>query len=92
MYLNGLGVTEDTSRAAELYKLSADQGFVEGQSNLATMYELGTGVTKEFNKVLEFYLLAAEQGDEYANERLVYQTLTWIHVKYKCSQGKRYSL
>lgn len=48
MYLIGIGVTEDHSKAYSLYKQSADAEDVGGIGGLGVCYENGIGVQKTF--------------------------------------------
>jgi TPR repeat protein len=63
MYLNGEGVSTDTSRAAQLYQMAADQGYTAGLLNLALMHAYGVGFKRDKNKAASLLRLAAEQGD-----------------------------
>jgi TPR repeat protein len=62
LYLKGNGVTEDQKRAAELYKLAADQGHHIAQYNLAGMYQKGKGVTESDTLAFKYAKLCADQG------------------------------
>ncbi|SVD65759.1 uncharacterized protein METZ01_LOCUS418613, partial [marine metagenome] len=43
--------------------LSANQGYLDAQHNLAEMYENGKGVKKNLEKAYEYYLSAARKGN-----------------------------
>jgi len=43
-YLNGIGVSLDSSKAIQYYHSAADKGYVMAQYNLAICYEIGKGV------------------------------------------------
>ena len=45
-----------------LYRLAAEQGHVEAQYNLGTMFEAGRGVAQDDAEAAKWYGLAAEQG------------------------------
>ncbi|EGB11459.1 hypothetical protein AURANDRAFT_21291, partial [Aureococcus anophagefferens] len=51
--------------AFRYYALSADQGFTEGENNLACCYRYGEG-TESSKKAAKLYLRAAELGEVYA--------------------------
>ncbi len=55
MTYNGDGVTKDLSKAATLYKKSADMGNVRAAHYFATMCERGQGVPKDIKKAVEYY-------------------------------------
>jgi hypothetical protein len=57
-YYNGMGVTQDLKKAAELYQQAADQGSTEGRYNLAWCYEYGEGVVKDLKKAVDLYRVA----------------------------------
>ena len=46
MHFSGLGVSQNDTKAATWYRLSAEQGFAKGQSSLGYMYEFGRGVVQ----------------------------------------------
>lgn len=62
-YDEGEGVDQDSAKAFEWYRKSAEQGFVGAQYSLGVMYENGKGVKKDFFKASEWYCKAAGQGD-----------------------------
>ena len=70
LYEQGLGVSADPLKAADLYEKAADQGNASAQSNLGGSYETGKGRTKDFSKALELYQKAANQGHTYAEASL----------------------
>ena len=43
-YENGQGVLQDYKEAEKWYRLSADQGFADAQTNLGVKYDKGQGV------------------------------------------------
>jgi len=45
-----------------LYRLAADQGYVDAQVYLGSMYELGLGVTQDYTEATRLYRLAVDQG------------------------------
>ena len=60
MYANGMGVPQDYEEAVRLYRLAADQGDAEAQSNLGWMYEKDQ-VFLRMIRLWLFYKLAADQ-------------------------------
>lgn len=71
-YRAGTGVPEDPVAAARWYRLSAEQGFVGAQNNLAALLEEGLGVAKDEKEAARWYQAAAEQGDEHAQHSLAH--------------------
>jgi TPR repeat protein len=70
MYYNGQGVSQDYSKAAHYYKLSADQGDADAQNNLALMYYYERGVKQDYKEASKYYKLAADQGNAQAQNSL----------------------
>ena len=54
--------TFDFEKAFSWISLSANQGYLDAQHNLAEMYENGKGVSKNLEKAYEYYLIAARKG------------------------------
>jgi hypothetical protein len=52
---------QDFKRAAELYALSAQQGYARAEDNLGLLYYNGKGVPKDFTKAAELFRKAAYQ-------------------------------
>ena len=63
MYENGTGVKQSNEKAAELYKLAADQGSSDAQYNLGVMYENGHGIEQSYKMARQWFTKAAEGGD-----------------------------
>jgi TPR repeat protein len=53
----GYGVDKDFVRAAEYYRLSAEQGNADGQFNFGVCLENGSGVDKDLIRAAEYYRL-----------------------------------
>ena len=51
----------DFDKAFSWLNLSAKQGYLDAQHNLAEMYETGKGVDKNLKKAYEYYLMAARK-------------------------------
>ena len=61
MYGLGHGVPQDYTEAAKWYRLAAEQGYADAQSNLGIMYGRGLGVPQDYVEAVRWYLAAAEQ-------------------------------
>jgi TPR repeat protein len=70
MHQNGQGVPQDYTEAARWYRLAADQGLADAQSNLGQMYTLGNGVPQDYVEAARLYKLAADQGNASAQMSL----------------------
>lgn len=81
-YLQGrCGVKQNTKIAAYFFKLAADQGNMEGQFCLATLYATGDGVKLDQMEGLRLMRLAAAQGHKEARQilpMLEMQTMTGV--------------
>ena len=58
----GLGVAQDYAEAVKWYRLAAEQGLVEAQSNLGRMYYYGLGVAQDFVTAHMWANIAAASG------------------------------
>src|SRR5690606_25180928 len=65
LYLSGLGVTRDPAKAAELYRLAADES-AEGAFKLAELHLEGLGVARDPVAAVAWYRTAAALGHETA--------------------------
>jgi TPR repeat protein len=70
MYLEGLGVGKDETRAISWFHRAADQGAASGQIALAEAYVQGSGVMKDDVEAVKWYRKAAEQGNAHAQRVL----------------------
>ena len=59
---------EEMSPSAKRYRLAAEQGDAEAQSNLGNRYANGTGVPQDYVQAYMWFNLAAAQGDEGARD------------------------
>ena len=75
LHLLGLGVIQDVEVGARWAEKSANQGYVEGLSLLAALYERGVGVTKDWAKSIQLRKRAAETGDALAQYNLAVKYL-----------------
>ncbi|KAI9205530.1 uncharacterized protein BJ171DRAFT_567310 [Polychytrium aggregatum] len=67
---NGYGTAEDVAKAAEWYRLSADQGNRYGQSCLGVDYLDGRGVAKDMDTAIVWLRKSADQGHPWAIDHL----------------------
>ena len=65
MYDDGDGVPKDYKKAAQLFRLAAEQGDAESQNELGDMYYYGDGVPLDHNEAVKWFRLSAEKGDAY---------------------------
>ena len=63
MHEEGLGVTKDAARAAELYRQASEKGDGWAQNQLGWFCEDGIGVKKDLAEAARWYTKAAEQGE-----------------------------
>jgi TPR repeat protein len=59
MYKKGDGVTQDYRTTLKWYRLAAEQGILDAQTNLGAMYDNGQGVTKDHKVAVKWFRLAA---------------------------------
>jgi len=64
MYDNGQGVIQDYKEAVKWYRLAAEQGYAEAQTNLGFMYERGQGVLQDNATAHMWYNIGAANGNE----------------------------
>ena len=62
-YSTGDGVSQDWSKANELYLRAGELGCAEGYCNLGFSYDKGRGMEMDKKKARHFYELAAMNGD-----------------------------
>lgn len=70
MPLPEMPVVRDEKKAAELYRQSAEAGYVTAQFALGECYEKGTGVKKNKNEAKAWYGKAAAQGHLQAQDKI----------------------
>jgi TPR repeat protein len=82
MYTSGLGVPVDQAEAVRLYRLAAEQGLANAQTNLGLMYANGWGVRRDWVLAHMWSNLAAVQGLELAqeNKNLFEQRMTRAQI------------
>jgi TPR repeat protein len=65
-YYEGKGVPQDHTDAVKWWRLAADQGHANAQSNLGGMYKNGRGVPQDHTEAVNLFRLAADQGNAVA--------------------------
>ncbi len=70
LYLNGLGVSQDTREAVRYLTESSNKNYDMAQSLLAFLYDEGHVVPQDKAKAMELYKLASEQNNASANLNL----------------------
>jgi len=68
MYSKGRGVDKDDKEAVTWLRLSAEQGVVLAQNNLAVMYYNGEGITQDDIYAYMWWNIAAANGESRAQE------------------------
>ncbi|MDA8703384.1 sel1 repeat family protein, partial [Pseudomonadales bacterium] len=66
----------DDKEAVKWYRLAAEQGITNAQTNLALMYDNGEGVIEDDKEAVKWYRLAAEQGNAKAQSNLAFMHAT----------------
>ena len=95
-FLRGVDADQrkDYKEAVRLYRLSAEQGDVEAQYNLALKYDNGQGVPQDYKEAVKWFRLSAEQdyvnaqynlGLMYANGQGVLQDYALAHMWFNLS-------
>ena len=64
-YYDGKGVPVDKEKALLLFEQAAQQGHVEAQVIVGSLYERGDGTDVDYQKALYWYEKAAEQGHDH---------------------------
>ena len=60
------GVARDDTEAATWFRKAAEQGVVEAQADLGSMYHEGEGVARDYFEAATWLRKAAEQGNAWA--------------------------
>ena len=71
-------------KAAEVYRSLAEQGYIEAQLILGSMYDVGLGVPQDYMEAVRWYRLAAERGSASAQSKLgsMYDIGLGVHQDY----------
>jgi len=64
MYLKGQGVLKNDKTAVKWFRLAAEQGNAQAQSNLGVMYFKGQGVVQDYVRAHMWSNIAASQGSK----------------------------
>lgn len=59
MYLRGVGVSQDDTKAAWFFREAAEQGDASAEANVGAMYARGRGVPQDYVKAYMWFTLAA---------------------------------
>jgi TPR repeat protein len=70
LYVQGLGVDQNYTEAAWLYRVAAGKGYAVAQFNLGMMHEQGRGVARNDAEAIRLIRLASNQGFETARLEL----------------------
>ena len=70
MYYKGGLVARDSKKAAEFFRLAADQGLADAQTSLGFYYASGEKGEKDFKEAMGWFQKAANKGDAVAQESL----------------------
>ena len=65
-----LGLTQDRTKALELWHRAGELGFADAYYNIGYAYYHGEGVERDEKKAMHYYELAAMGGDEMARQNL----------------------
>ncbi|MCQ2965223.1 MAG: hypothetical protein MJ250_00600 [Alphaproteobacteria bacterium] len=63
LYENGWGVEQDSDKALQLYKLSAENGNENSALKLGNAFYMGRGVEKNYADALKWYKISAQKGN-----------------------------
>lgn len=63
MYLDGVGVPQNSAQAIEWFRRSADRGYTRAQYNLGSLYAVGRGVRRDLITAHMWMNLCAATGD-----------------------------
>ncbi|KAI9209185.1 uncharacterized protein BJ171DRAFT_403098, partial [Polychytrium aggregatum] len=63
-YLHGHGISQDHTKAVELYRDLAERGLAQAQVGLGRCFENGEGVDQDYETAIKWYTKAANQGSD----------------------------
>ncbi|KAK8845104.1 hypothetical protein M9Y10_021284 [Tritrichomonas musculus] len=90
LYLNGLGVEQDYSKAKYYFELAAKQNDSKSLNNLGVLYYNGLGVEQDYSMAKYYFELAAKQNDSDALNILGNLYLNGLGVEQDYSMAKYY--
>lgn len=76
-YEHGHGAAQSDVGAARCYRKAADQGYVDAQHNLGSLYGEGNGIAQSDSEAVRWYRKAAEQE---SCQKCKDIKQTWYHV------------
>ena len=71
MHATGKGVQQDFAEAVTWYRRAADQGYLEAQYNLGSMYANGRGMRQDFAEAYMWLTLAASSATSADRDKYV---------------------
>lgn len=83
-YYYGDGVVQNTMRAIEYLKHSAEMGFSESAQLLAIAYRDGEGIKQDYEESVKWFLIAANAG--------LTDSMYSLYLRYKLGQGVQQSI
>ncbi|PVU88273.1 hypothetical protein BB561_005943 [Smittium simulii] len=72
-YYHGWGVSKNRKTAIYYYRIAADLGDPDAQTELATCYEHGDGIKRDMKIAAHYYRLAGKQGIEQFGNSWIYK-------------------
>jgi len=90
-YFEGKGVAQDVAMALRLYRLAAEQGLPQAQTELGRAYAKGEGVQKDAGEAYRWYHLAADQGYPPAQAYMARANFRGLGVKKDDAQAARWA-
>ena len=63
-YENGIGITQDHSKAIDWYRKAALQGFINAQAALAAIYFVGSLAEPDYAEAYAWAIIAEDNGGD----------------------------
>ncbi|MCY4154631.1 MAG: tetratricopeptide repeat protein [Gammaproteobacteria bacterium] len=79
-YLNGTGVRQNDTEAANWFRLAAEKGVAAASGDLGYLYLIGKGVSQDYREAQKWYDLAAEQNHAQASLRIDVMSSLGKHI------------
>ena len=70
-YKFGHGAPQDGAEAVKWYRMAAERGCADAQTNLGVCYELGYGIPQDFTEAARWYRMASAQDCADAQNKLI---------------------